>query len=85
MALNLTNQQPFVVPAGDTEIDVYFWRHTDGRKVWYEWGVEGYYILEDTLVDGMQDGMADTTAKRIKYGMSELHNVGGKGSNMVIT
>jgi hypothetical protein len=23
--------------------------------------------------------------KRIKYGMSELHNLGGKGSNMVIT
>jgi hypothetical protein len=47
--------------------------------------VEGYYILGDTVVDGMQDGLADTNAKRIKYGMSELHNIGGKGSNMVIT
>ena len=62
---------------GDTEIDVYFWRHTDGRKVWYEWCIEGYYNLGDDLQDG--------TVKRIKYGMSEIHNLGGKGSNMVIT
>jgi len=47
--------------------------------------LEGYCILEDNLSDGMQDGSADATAKRIKYGMSELHNLGGKGSNMVIT
>jgi PRMT5 oligomerisation domain len=70
---------------GDTEIDVYFWRHTDGRKVWYEWCIEGYYILGDDTRDGMVDGGVDRPVKRIKYGMSEIHNLGGKGSNMVIT
>jgi len=70
---------------GDTEIDVYFWRHTDGRKVWYEWCIEGYYNLGDDLLDGMVDESAERPVKRIKYGMSEIHNLGGKGSNMVIT
>jgi len=72
------------VPAGDTEVDVYFWRHTDGRKVWYEWSLEGYYTLDETVGDGMQEEQQSNT-KRIKYGMSELHNLGGKGSHMVIT
>jgi PRMT5 oligomerisation domain len=70
---------------GDTEVDVYFWRHTDGRKVWYEWCVEGYYILGDEKQDRMDDEVIEWPLKRIKYGMSEIHNLGGKGSNMVIT
>lgn len=72
------------MPAGETEIDVYFWRHTDGRKVWYEWCIEGYFILEDGISNGMDDTV-DRPVKRVKYGMSEVHNLGGKGSNMVIT
>ena len=76
-------KQPFWVPDGETEIDVYFWRHTDGRKVWYEWCVEGYFIVPGGS-DGM-DNTVDRPVKRVKYGMSEIHNLSGRGSNMVIT
>ena len=74
-----------MVPLGDTEIDVYFWRYTDGRKVWYEWCLEGYYIIKDDTSAGLVNEKLEESTRRVKFGMSELHNLGGKGSNMVIT
>jgi hypothetical protein len=53
--------------------------------VWYEWCVEGYIIVGDVASDRMDDGTIERPTRRVKYGMSEVHNLGGKGSNMVIT
>lgn len=53
--------------------------------MWYEWCVEGYYLLKDIVSDVMEDGNVDQSTRKIKYGMTEIHNIGGKGSNMVIT
>jgi len=63
---------------------VYFWRQTDGRRVWYEWCLEGYYILRERVSEGLEDPAMDQSI-RFKYGMTEIHNIGGKGSNMIIT
>jgi hypothetical protein len=52
--------------------------------VWYEWSLEGYYLVDEEIGGEMLDDQK-RTPKRIKYGMSELHNLGGKGSHMVIT
>jgi len=81
----MCSQQPFWVPEGDAEIDVHFWRQTDGRKVWYEWSIEGFFVLNDIDTQNSPQEGHGMSRKRVKYGMSEIHNVGGKGSNMIIT
>lgn len=57
------------------------WRQTDDRKVWYEWLVEVYAIIESQT--GGQTSDADgkghstqhrTAGRRCKVGTSELHS-----------
>lgn len=40
--------------------DVSMWRQTDDRKVWYEWMLEVYAVIDKT--------------RRIKVGSTELHS-----------
>lgn len=47
--------------------------------------MEGYIIIGDVASERMDDETMERPTRRIKYGMSEIHNLGGKGSNMVIT
>jgi len=42
-------------------------------------------ILDDATSNEMHDDGVERPVKRVKYGMSEIHNLGGKGSNMAIT
>lgn len=46
--------------------------------------MEGYLLIDEVLPVEMIDG-ADKALRKIKYGMTEIHNLAGKGSNMVIT
>ncbi|KAH0541299.1 hypothetical protein FGG08_004223 [Glutinoglossum americanum] len=48
------------------ELDVSIWRQTDDRKVWYEWMVEAFLLIGDSL-----GGPATT---RVRLGGSELHS-----------
>ncbi|OLL25799.1 Protein arginine N-methyltransferase skb1 [Neolecta irregularis DAH-3] len=64
---------PIYVPQ-NCDIQVMFWRETDGRKVWYEWIVEVF--MNVTGSDGFMTG------RKIKISMSDLHNAGGKGSHI---
>lgn len=43
----------------NSELKLSIWRNTDDRKVWYEWLVESYVIVE---------------GKRMRLGVSELHS-----------
>ena len=43
-----------------SELDVSIWRLTDDKKVWYEWIVEAYTILDDS--------------QRFRLGVSDLHS-----------
>jgi protein arginine N-methyltransferase 5 len=52
-------QRPLHVPDGG-QIEVWMWRQTDDRKVWYEWSVEVY--------------MKETGKRRHKLGDSGLHS-----------
>lgn len=45
------------------EVDVCFWRKTDGRVVWYEWAVESFFRVIQS-------------APRMRLACSEIHNVG---------
>jgi hypothetical protein len=40
--------------------------------------------MGEEVTDDMGDEV-DQPVRQVKYGMSEVHNLGGKGSNMVIT
>ncbi len=53
----------------DSEIDLTFWRETDGRRVWYEWAAETFSMDSDS---------------RIRRDVSVLHNAGGRSSNMLM-
>lgn len=43
----------------NSELKLSIWRNTDDRKVWYEWHVESYVILDD---------------RKVRLGASELHS-----------
>ena len=52
-------QNPIYVP-DLSELDVSMWRLTDDKKVWYEWVVEAYTILDND--------------QRFRLGVSDLHS-----------
>uniref|UniRef100_A0A060TI24 Protein arginine N-methyltransferase n=1 Tax=Blastobotrys adeninivorans TaxID=409370 RepID=A0A060TI24_BLAAD len=58
----------------NSELDVSMWRQTDGRKVWYEWAVESYALVDSN----------SATSRRIRTGVSNLHNSGGKYFAMIL-
>lgn len=43
----------------DSELQVSMWRQTDDRKVWYEWMVESFVVMD---------------GKRMRLGVSDLHS-----------
>jgi protein arginine N-methyltransferase 5 len=55
------------------ELDVSFWRSTDGRRVWYEWLAESHLIIS-----------RPTGPKRIRLSCTPLHNPGGIYSSMTL-
>ncbi|KAF1915300.1 PRMT5 arginine-N-methyltransferase-domain-containing protein [Ampelomyces quisqualis] len=57
---------PMQLPA-KSEVQVSFWRHTDDRKVWYEWLVESFMTTGD---------------QRVKLGTSDLHSSRTNGCMM---
>ncbi|KAF3000289.1 methyltransferase protein [Curvularia kusanoi] len=57
---------PMHLPAG-SEVDVSMWRQTDDRKVWYEWLVESFMMVN---------------GQRIKLGVSDLHSSQSSGCLM---
>ena len=57
---------PIYVP-DDAEIEVSMWRHTDDRKVWYEWIVDVYIRIG---------------GKRMKVAGSDLHSCRRNGCLM---
>ncbi|EMR11168.1 hypothetical protein PNEG_00762 [Pneumocystis murina B123] len=59
---------PLYVPSG-SHVDLYFWRQTDSKKVWYEWLAEVYIISSDT-----QNNEPLHDSNRIKIGMTGIHN-----------
>lgn len=76
----------------DSEVDISFWRLTDGRKVWYEWAVETYAIVKTSSNDPNTTHNSNTsrrssstsTVKRIRTGSSEIHNSGGRFYAMML-
>ncbi|KAA8625080.1 protein arginine N-methyltransferase HSL7 [Pyrenophora tritici-repentis] len=57
---------PMTLPA-NSEVEVSFWRQTDDRKVWYEWLVESYMVVN---------------GQRIRLGVSDLHSSKSNGCMM---
>ncbi|KAF2461203.1 PRMT5 arginine-N-methyltransferase-domain-containing protein [Lineolata rhizophorae] len=51
-------KEPIYLP-DNAELDVCMWRMTDDRKVWYEWLVESFVVLD---------------ARRVRLGVSDLHS-----------
>jgi type II protein arginine methyltransferase len=54
------------------------WRHTDDRKVWYEWLVE-VFVCQDLAyasasAAGKRGGLDTSKGRRAKVGSSELHS-----------
>lgn len=72
----------------DSEIDISFWRLTDGRKVWYEWAVETYAVVKhlDPASNASSSSRRNSTTatRRIRTGASEIHNSGGKCYAMIL-
>lgn len=60
---------PLYVTEG-CEVDVSLWRLTDNKRVWYEWAVETY------IPGGISPGSKHR--RRIRTGVSELHNSNGQ-------
>lgn len=59
ITLIVSIQTPIYLP-DISELDVSMWRLTDDKKVWYEWIVEAYTILDDS--------------QRFRLGVSDLHS-----------
>ncbi|ODQ52096.1 Skb1 methyltransferase [Saitoella complicata NRRL Y-17804] len=57
---------PICLPR-NSSVDITIWRETDGRKVWYEWLTESFM---------------GTGHSRVLLGTSDLHNPGGRSSNI---
>lgn len=57
---------PMQLPA-NSEAEVSFWRQTDDRKVWYEWLLESYMMVN---------------GQRIRLGVSDLHSSKANGCLM---
>ena len=76
-------KSPVYVP-DNSELVVHMWRQTDDRKVWYEWQVDAYAIVN--CPDGSEaganekgkekaaDDVITNTKRRIRIGGSELHS-----------
>ena len=60
-------QIPLYIP-DNSDIDVSFWRVTDGRKVWYEWMVETFLSRVDATAS--EDDASNST--RVRLGTSDL-------------
>ncbi|EMD61482.1 hypothetical protein GGP41_004089 [Bipolaris sorokiniana] len=59
-------KNPMQLPA-NSEVEVSFWRQTDDRKVWYEWLVESYVMIN---------------GQRVRLGVSDLHSSKSNGCMM---
>jgi protein arginine N-methyltransferase 5 len=59
-------QTPLQLPA-NSEVEVSFWRQTDDRKVWYEWLVESFMVIN---------------GQRVRLSISELHSSKSNGCMM---
>ncbi|KTW28827.1 hypothetical protein T552_01456 [Pneumocystis carinii B80] len=59
---------PLYIPSG-SHIDLYFWRQTDSKKVWYEWLTEVYMTSSNT-----QNDQHLYQTNPIKIGMTGIHN-----------
>jgi protein arginine N-methyltransferase 5 len=59
-------QTPLQLPA-NSEVEVSFWRQTDDRKVWYEWLVESFMMIN---------------GQRVRLSISELHSSKSNGCMM---
>ncbi|KAF2260816.1 Skb1 methyltransferase [Lojkania enalia] len=59
-------RSPLHLPA-DSVVEISMWRMTDDRKVWYEWLVESFLVVE---------------GRRIRLGASDLHSSRGNGCLM---
>lgn len=55
------------------DLDVSFWRATDGRRVWYEWVAESHLTVSRSAA-----------TKRIRLASTPLHNSGGVYSSMTL-
>lgn len=96
---------PLVQPmyVGDNcQVDISIWRLTDGRKVWYEWCIETFAIVEQpsisefssssslsTNINANHESVRSTSSstgqvRRIRNGISELHNSGGRHFAMIL-
>ncbi|KAF3191033.1 methyltransferase protein [Orbilia oligospora] len=71
---------PMPVP-DDSEAQVSFWRHTDGRKVWYDWMVETFSfvflsaeggITSSPMTVSSQKSPGDYARKRVPVAVSEI-------------
>ncbi|KAG5519408.1 hypothetical protein PMAC_002035 [Pneumocystis sp. 'macacae'] len=59
---------PLYVPS-NSQIDLYFWRQTDSKKVWYEWLTEIYLVPSE-----IKNNEIMYNSERIKIAVSDLHN-----------
>ncbi|KAK6506732.1 methyltransferase protein [Arthrobotrys musiformis] len=71
---------PMPVP-DDSEAQVSFWRHTDGRKVWYDWMVETFSFVLSSIDGGItsspmtvesQKSSSNYSRKRVPIAVSEI-------------
>lgn len=73
---------PLYITEG-SEVDVSMWRLTDGKRVWYEWTVESYYkpgvgALGTALMSPATAAQSPKQRRRVRTGMTELHNGNGQ-------
>lgn len=67
---------PLYVTEG-SEVDISIWRLTDNKRVWYEWVVE-------TFIKPAPTGTGSSSRRRVRMGVSELHNQNGRYFQMVL-
>ncbi|KAK6362245.1 methyltransferase protein [Orbilia blumenaviensis] len=60
---------PMPVP-DDSEAQVSFWRHTDGRKVWYDWMVETFSFVLTSLDGGITSSPLTVPSQKSDGGYS---------------
>ncbi|KAG5438547.1 hypothetical protein PCANB_002651 [Pneumocystis canis] len=69
---------PLYVPS-NSQVDLYFWRQTDSKKVWYEWLTEVYILSSE-----VQNNKIIHNYDRIKIGISDLHNYNASFSSITL-
>ena len=65
-------QQPMYVPDNSIMV-VHMWRHTDDRKVWYEWMVEAF-IWDRGYSRGPSTAEGKGVGRKVRIATSELHS-----------